>query len=65
MHTTKTAIIPRQFWQQHNKPIEISNQEMFAEIVFYIHQNPAAIEFLYEAEQWENASQRFQIQSSS
>ena len=29
-----------QFWQQHNKPIEIVNQKMFAEIVFYIHQNP-------------------------
>jgi hypothetical protein len=25
---------------------------MFAEIVFYIHQNPVAGGFVYEAEQW-------------
>ena len=41
-----------QFWQQHNQPIEILNQQMFAEIVFYIHQNPVISGFVYEAEQW-------------
>ena len=41
-----------QFWQQHNKPIEILNRAMFAEIVFYIHQNPVVSGFVYEAEQW-------------
>lgn len=28
------------------------NQKMFTEIVFYIHQNPVASGFVYEAEQW-------------
>lgn len=41
-----------QFWQQHNQPIEILNQKMFAEIVFYIHQNPVVSGFVYEEEQW-------------
>jgi len=41
-----------QFWQQHNKPIEIVNEKMFAEIVFYIHQNPVVSGFVYEAAQW-------------
>ena len=41
-----------QFWQQHNKPIEISDQKMFADISFYIHQNPVVSGFVYEAEQW-------------
>jgi putative transposase len=41
-----------QFWQQHNKPIEITTQKMYAEIVFYIHQNPVVSGFVYKAEQW-------------
>ena len=41
-----------QFWQEHNKPIEILNRQMFAEVVFYIHQNPVASGFVYESEQW-------------
>lgn len=41
-----------QFWQQHNQPIEILNKKMFAEIVFYTHQNPVVSGFVYEEEQW-------------
>ena len=41
-----------QFWQQHNKPIEILTQKMYAEIVFYIHHYPVVSGFVYEAEQW-------------
>jgi len=41
-----------QFWQQHNKPIEIVNEKMYNEIVWYIHQNPVVAGFVYEAEQW-------------
>ena len=49
-----------QFWQQHNKPIEILNRQMFAEIVFYIHQNPVVSGFVYEVEQWVyNSAKRF------
>ena len=28
-----------QFWQQHNKPLEIKSQEMFDKKLDYIHQN--------------------------
>ena len=48
-----------QFWQQHNQPIEILNQKMFAEIVFYIHQNPVVSGFVYEAEQWVYSSAKY------
>ncbi|MBC7626945.1 hypothetical protein, partial [Ferruginibacter sp.] len=41
-----------QFWQQHNKPIVILNRQMFAEIVFYMHQNPVASGSVYASEQW-------------
>jgi hypothetical protein len=41
-----------QFWQQHNQPIEIVNQKMYDEIVWYIHQNPVVSGFVYEPEQW-------------
>ena len=41
-----------QFWQQHNQPIEIVNQKMYVETVWYIHQNPVVSGFVYEAEQW-------------
>jgi len=29
-----------QFWQQHNKPLEIKDQEMFDKMLNYIHDNP-------------------------
>ena len=41
-----------QFWQQHNHPLEITNNKMYAETVLYIHQNPVASGFVYEADQW-------------
>ena len=41
-----------QFWQQHNQPIEITGQQMYADTVWYIHQNPVVAGFVYEAEQW-------------
>ncbi|MCW3091760.1 MAG: transposase [Ferruginibacter sp.] len=46
-----------QFWQLHNQSIEILNQKMFAEIVFYIHQNPVVSGFVYEAERGYTAAQ--------
>ena len=41
-----------QFWQQHNQPIEIVDQKIYAETVYYIHQNPVVNGFVNEAEQW-------------
>lgn len=41
-----------QFWQQHNQPIEINDQQHFASTVNYIHQNPVAAGFVHEPEHW-------------
>lgn len=41
-----------QFWQQHNKPLEIKGQEMFDKMIDYIHQNPVAAGFVISPEYW-------------
>ena len=35
-----------QFWQQHNKSLEIIDQEMFDKTLDYIHQNPVVAGFV-------------------
>jgi putative transposase len=52
-----------QFWQQHNKPLEIKNQEMFDENPIaiglgYIHQNPVQAGFVTKEEDWKYSSAR-------
>ncbi len=44
--------------QQHNKPTEIKDQEMFDEILDYIHQNPVAAGFVTRPEDWKYGSAR-------
>ena len=41
-----------QFWQQHNKPIQILNIEMFHKMIDYIHNNPIEGGFIEKAEDW-------------
>ena len=41
-----------QFWQQHNKPIQILNDEMFHQKLTYIHNNPVEAGFVERAEDW-------------
>ncbi len=41
-----------QFWQQHNKPIEILNGEMFYQKLEYIHNNPVAAGFVEKGGEW-------------
>lgn len=38
--------------QQHNKPLEIRDQEMFDTTLDYIHQNPVVAGFVMKAEDW-------------
>jgi putative transposase len=45
-----------QFWQQHNKPLEIKDQEMFDKIMKYIHDNPVLAGFVNKAEDWKYSS---------
>ena len=47
-----------QFWQHHNKPIEIKDQEMFDKTLDYIHQNPLAAGFVTRPEDWKYSSAR-------
>ena len=39
-----------QFWQQHNKPLEIKDQEMFDKMLEYIHLNPVIAGFVIKPE---------------
>ncbi len=41
-----------QFWQQHNKPLEIKDQEMFDKVLNYIHDNPVVAGFVNKPEDW-------------
>ena len=47
-----------QFWQQHNKPLEILNTEMFYQKLGYIHHNPVASGFVENEEDWLYSSAR-------
>ena len=47
-----------QFWQQHNKLLEIKSQEMFDEKLDYIHQNPVQAGFVTREEDWKYNSAR-------
>ncbi len=45
-----------QFWQQHNKPIELWSPEVIDQKVDYIHNNPVAAGFVTEAHYWKYSS---------
>ncbi len=45
-----------QFWQQHNKPLVILNQEMFNTFLLYIHLNPVVEGFVKQPEDWKYSS---------
>ena len=47
-----------QFWQQRNKPLEITGQQMFDEKLLYIHQNPVQAGFVTKEEDWKYSSAR-------
>ena len=48
----------RRDWQQHNKPLEITRQQMFDEKLLYIHQNPVQAGFVTKEEDWKYSSAR-------
>ena len=45
-----------QFWQQHNNPIEMKDQQMFDKTLDYIHQNPVVAGFVTKPEDWKYSS---------
>jgi putative transposase len=47
-----------QLWQQHNKPIEIVNNDMFYQKLNYIHKNPVEAGFVENEEDYLFSSAR-------
>jgi len=47
-----------QFWIQHNKPIELSNNEILAQKLGYIHKNPVIAGLVDREEAWLYTSAR-------
>lgn len=48
----------RQFWQQHNQPIEIWTEKVFRQKLNYVHENPVKSGFVTEAVDWKYSSAR-------
>jgi REP element-mobilizing transposase RayT len=46
----------RQFWQQHNQPIEIFTSEVFEQKLDYIHKNPVESGFVTAPHHWQYSS---------
>jgi putative transposase len=45
-----------QFWQQHNKPIELWSEKVIQQKIDYIHNNPVESGFVTEAIEWKYSS---------
>ncbi|ARS34595.1 REP-associated tyrosine transposase [Pontibacter actiniarum] len=46
----------RQFWQQHNKPIELLSAAVIDQKIDYIHNNPVEAGFVTEPDHWKYSS---------
>jgi len=46
----------RQFWLQHNQPIELWSADVTEQKLNYIHQNPVEAGFVWEPEYWKYSS---------
>ena len=47
-----------QFWQQHNKPIELWSEKVIKQKINYIHNNPVVCGFVVNPEDWKYSSAR-------
>lgn len=47
-----------QFWQQHNKPIELWSEKVIKQKIDYIHNNPVICGFTTNPEDWKYSSAR-------
>jgi len=54
----KTNVSKMQFWQHHNKPIELWTNSVIDQKLDYIHQNPVVAGFVTEPEDWKYSSSR-------
>ena len=54
----KSNVKQRQFWQQHNKPIEIWSDKVIQQKIDYVHNNPVESGFVTDPVDWKNSSAR-------
>ncbi|MDA8592009.1 transposase [Flavobacteriaceae bacterium] len=54
----KSNVKQRQFWQQHNKPIELWSEKVIQQKIDYIHNNPVESGFVIDPVDWKYSSAR-------
>ncbi|ALM07811.1 transposase [Sediminicola sp. YIK13] len=54
----KSNVSKRQFWQQHNKPIELWSDNVIKQKIDYIHYNPVEQGFVTDPVEWKYSSAR-------
>lgn len=54
----KSSVSTYQFWQHHNKPIELWSEKVITQKIDYIHHNPVANGFVKNPEDWKYSSAR-------
>jgi len=55
---TKSNVKHRQFWQQHNQPIELWSEKVIQQKINYIHNNPVESGFVTNPIDWKYSSAR-------
>lgn len=51
-----SSVSDKQFWQHHNKPIELWRVEVMDQKMRYIHENPVKAGFVVQADHWKYSS---------
>lgn len=51
-----SSVSQLQFWQHHNKPIELWSVDVIEQKVHYIHENPVKAGFVLQANHWKYSS---------
>ena len=54
----KRNVQKRQFWQHHNKPIELWSSKVLRQKIDYIHRNPVELGFVVDPIHWKYSSAR-------
>ena len=50
------TVTKKQFWQQHNKPVELWSPSVIKQKLDYIHNNPVVSGFVVNPEDWKHSS---------
>jgi putative transposase len=54
----KSSVKQHQFWQQHNKPIELWSDKVIQQKIDYIHNNPVESGFVTDVVDWKYSNAR-------